>query len=114
MVYITEIDWAGREHLVPDAAVSDIPNPSNSRQRGKLYVQEETPNVCWQMVLDLAIDPFFCSFLGGQSQFIFARGARPFKCREFRLLYSHEIVDLRSQTRLFRTLCPCIQAVTAW
>lgn len=44
-VYVTEVDWAGREHLVPahsDPAVNETPNLPNSRQTGKAHVQEET------------------------------------------------------------------------
>ena len=51
-VYITEVDWAGRERLVPaDTDTTNTPNLSNPHQSDKVHVREEITHVCWWMVL---------------------------------------------------------------
>ena len=46
-VYITEVDWAGREHLVPaDPRTTNTSDSSNSHHNDKVHVQGETQHVC--------------------------------------------------------------------
>lgn len=48
-VYVSELDWAGREHLViadSVVAANNTLNPSNTQQPGEVRVQEGIAHVC--------------------------------------------------------------------